>query len=169
MATKNGVLRLLDEVGNREAERYDNFCDLLLQSQTTRSFPLDMAVAPDGSAPVTQGGIVDQSGIGSGGAGTPHSDAIVRIAPDGRALEIVAEKTRETHLAVHPQTGMITATDQQEHFVPTSPCYLVRPGDSFGFGEAKPSHLTPPLVWIPHPEDNSSASQVWVHGKGKGA
>jgi hypothetical protein len=169
VATKNGVLRLLDEDGNGEAERYDNFCDLLLQSQTTRSFPMDMAVAPDGSTLVTQGGITDQSGIGSGGTGTPHTGSIVRIAPDGRSLEVVGEKTREAYLAVHPQTGMITATDQQGHFVPTSPCYLVRPGDSFGFGEEKPSHLTPPLVWIPHPEDNSSASQVWVHGKGMGA
>jgi cytochrome c2 len=168
VATKNGVLRVVDEDGNGEADRYDNFCDLLLQSQTTRSFPLDMAIAPDGSTLVTQGGIVDQSGIGSGGSGTPHTGAIVRIAPDGRAVEVIAEKTREAYVAVHPETGLITATDQQGHFVPTSPCYLVKPGDSFGFGEEKPKHLTPPLVWIPHPEDNSSASQVWVDGKGMG-
>ena len=49
--------------GDGEADWFENFSDAMLQSQTTRSFPLDMALGPDGSTYVTQGGIVTRSGM----------------------------------------------------------------------------------------------------------
>src|SRR5690606_29812766 len=58
VATKNGVVRLYDKTGDSEADWFENFNDHMLQSQTTRSFPLDMAVGPHGWTYVTQGGIV---------------------------------------------------------------------------------------------------------------
>ena len=168
VGTKNGVVRLHDRDGNGEADWFENFNDQIIQSQTTRSFPLDMAVAPDGSTFVTQGGIVTQSGIAAGGTGTSHAGAVLRIAPDGRQAEVFAEKAREPFLTVHPQTGMVTGTDQQGHYIPTSAVYLIRRGASFGFLEENPTRLTPPLVWIPHEYDSSSSSQVWLAGEHMG-
>lgn len=159
IATKNGLVRLHDRDRNGEADWYENFSDAMRQSQSTRSFPLDMDLGPDGSTYVTAGGIA------LGGAGTPFSGGIARIAPDGRTAELIATAAREPYVTVHPRTGLITGTDQQGHFVPSSVCYLIRPGDDFGFGKEKPAKLTPPLVWIPHTEDNSSASQVWLTGE----
>jgi len=168
VATKNGLIRLHDRDGNGEADWYENFNDQLLQSQTTRSFPLDMALGPDGSTYLTQGGIVDRGGIGSGGAGTPHTGAIVKISSDGKMLTTFASGAREPFVAVHPRTGSVTATDQQGHFIPSSVVYQVHEGDFFGFPEPKPITLTPPLVWIPHELDTSSSSQLWIEGKGMG-
>lgn len=160
--SKNGVVRLRDTDGNGEADLIENFNDQVIQSQTTRSFPLDMSIGPDGSTYVSQGGIVNSSGIKSGGAGTPHAGAIVKISPDGRTSSVFARAAREPYLAVHPRTGTVTGTDQQGHFVPASVCYLIREGDTFGFPEDNPDKITPPLVWIPHAQDTSSASQVWT-------
>lgn len=168
VATKNGVVRLHDRDGDGEADWYENFSDQYIQSQTTRSFPLDMALGRDGSTYVTQGGIVDRSGLKSGGEGTPHSGSFVKISADGAEAEVFASAAREPFLTVHPETDIITATDQQGHYVPSSVVYLVRKGDNFGFPVAQPAKLTPPLVWIPHELDISSSSQVWVHGAGMG-
>lgn len=169
VATKHGIVRLHDRDRNGEADWYENFSDQLLQSQTTRSFPLDMAIAPDGSTYVTQGGIVNLGTSNWGGTGTAHSGGIVRIAPDGRTAELVGRAAREPFVAVHPKSGVVTATDQQGNYIPSSVSYLVRPGASFGYLEDKPDKLTPPLVWIPHDQDTSSTSEAWMMGEGMGA
>ncbi|MEO7412226.1 MAG: DUF6797 domain-containing protein [Opitutaceae bacterium] len=168
VATKNGVVRLHDRDRNGEADWVENFNDQMLQSQSTRSFPLDMAMGPDGSTYVSQGGIVSQSGLVSGGEGTRHTGAIMRIAPDGKSSEMFASGAREPFLSVHPKTGVVTATDQQGHFIPSSVSYLVRRGDDFGFLQDKPAKLALPLVWIPHEQDSSSTSEAWMTGKGMG-
>jgi cytochrome c2 len=158
--TRNGLIRLTDRDGNGEADWYANFSDAWVQSSSNRAFPLDMAVGPDGSTYISQGGI---------GKGTPFAGAISRISPDGEKAEILSTRAREPYLALHPETGLLTSTDQQGNFIPSSVCYMVRPGANFGYGEDKPDRLTPPLVWIPHHEDNSSASQVWLAGRDFGA
>ncbi|HTO05101.1 MAG TPA: DUF6797 domain-containing protein, partial [Opitutus sp.] len=168
VATKNGVVRIHDRDRNGEADWYENFNDQLIQSQNTRSFALDMAMAPDGSTFITQGGIVDQSGIKSGGTGTVHSGGFLKISPDGRSSTLFAKLAREPFVTVHQKTGIVTGTDQQGHYVPASATYLIREDDSFGFLEAEPAKLTPPLAWIPHDQDTSSSSQVWTSGGGLG-
>lgn len=168
VATKNGVIRLHDRDHNGEADWFENFNDQLLQSQTTRSFPLDMAIAPDGSTYVTQGGIVNLGTSDVGGTGTAHSGAIFKIAPDGRSSELFARAAREPFVAVHPKTGVVTATDQQGNYIPASVSYLVRRGDSYGYFEDHPAKLSPPLVWIPHEQDTSSTSEAWMVGRAMG-
>jgi mono/diheme cytochrome c family protein len=166
VATKNGVVKLYDRDGNGEADWFENFNDQMLQSQTTRSFPLDMAIGPDGSTYVTQGGIANRSGMASGGEGNSQTGAIFKISPDGRSSSVVATGAREPFVTVHPKTGVITATDQQGHYIPSSVTYLIRQGDDYGFLQDKPVKLTPPLVWIPHEEDSSSTAEVWMMGAG---
>ncbi|WP_050030423.1 DUF6797 domain-containing protein [Verrucomicrobium sp. BvORR034] len=158
VATKNGLVRLRDRDHNGEADWYENFSDAMRQSQSTRAFPLDMDIGPDGSTYVSQGGIP------MGGGGTSYLGSVARITPDGRSAEIISTGAREPYVTVHPQTGLITGTDQQGAFIPSSVSYLIRPGDHFGFNQEKPAKLTPPLLWIPHTEDNSCASQVWITG-----
>lgn len=168
VATKNGVVRLHDRDGNGEADWFENFNDQMIQSQTTRSFPLDMGIGPDGATFVSQGGIVTRSGLVSGGEGTAHTGAIFRISPDGRSSEAFATGAREPFLTVHPKTGVVTATDQQGNYIPSSVSYLVRRGDNFGFLQDKPEKLAPPLAWIPYEQDNSASSEAWMLGAGMG-
>jgi mono/diheme cytochrome c family protein len=169
VATKNGLVRLYDRDGDGEADWLENFSDAMIQSQTTRSFPLDMAMGPDGSTYVTQGGIVSRSGMPAGGEGTAHTGAIVKISPDGRTAQALGSNAREPYVTVHPTTGLVTATDQQGHYIPSSVCYVVRPGAEFGYPQDKPAKLTPPLVWVPYDQDTSSASELWMVGQGMGA
>ena len=169
VATKNGVVRLHDRDGDGEADWFENFNDQMLQSQTTRSFPLDMAVGPDGSTYVTQGGIVVGSGMNAGGEGTAHTGGFFKISPDGRTSELFAGGAREPYVTVHPKTGLVTGTDQQGHWIVTSPSYLVRKGDNFGYMQPTLTKPTPALAWIPHEQDTSSASEVWLVGNGMGA
>jgi cytochrome c2 len=157
--TRNGLVRLHDTDGNGEADWYENFSDAWVQSSSSRAFPLDMAVAPDGTTFVSQGGI---------GMGTPFAGAITQISADGRQSQIISRRAREPYLTLNPDSGLLTSTDQQGNFIPSSVCYLVKPGADFGFGDPHPAQLTPPLVWIPHHEDNSSASQLWVRGREMG-
>ena len=119
IATKNGLVRLHDRDGNGEADWYENFSDAMRQSQSTRSFPLDMDPGPDGSTYVSAGGIA------LGGNGTPFGGGIARVSPDGRTVELIATAAREPYVTVHPRTGMITGTDQQGQFIPSSVCYLI--------------------------------------------
>ncbi|WP_038158557.1 DUF6797 domain-containing protein [Verrucomicrobium sp. BvORR106] len=158
VATKNGLVRLRDRDHNGEADWYENFSDAMRQSQSSRSFPLDMDLGPDGATYISQGGIP------MGGGGTSFLGSVARISPDGRTADIISTGAREPYVTVHPQTGLITGTDQQGTFIPSSVSYLIRPADHFGFNEEKPAKLTSPLVWIPHTEDNSCASQVWLTG-----
>lgn len=168
VATKNGLVRLYDRDGDGEADWFENFSDAMIQSQTTRSFPLDMAMGPDGSTYVTQGGIVSRSGMPAGGEGTEHTGAIVKITPDGRTAQAVGSNAREPYVTVHPTTGLVTATDQQGHYIPSSVCYVVRPGADFGYPEKEPAKLTPPLAWVPYDQDTSSSSELWMVGEGMG-
>ena len=158
VATKNGLVRLYDRDGDGEADWYENFSDAMCQSQSTRSFPLDMDIGPDGATYVSAGGIA------LGGGGTPFGGGVARVSSDGRTAELVSQGGREPYVTVHPTTGFITGTDQQGNYIPSSVCYSIRPGDHFGFGVEQPPKLTPPLAWIPHTEDNSSASHVWLTG-----
>lgn len=151
--SRNGLVRLYDRKGTGEADWYENFSDAWTQSAGSRAFALDMAVDKDGSTVVSQGGIART---------TPFAGGITRISADGRRAKILSVGAREPYVTVHPKHGWITSTDQQGNFIPSSVCYLVREGDNFGFGEEHPPKLTPPLVWIPHTLDNSSASQVWL-------
>jgi mono/diheme cytochrome c family protein len=165
VATKNGVVRVYDRDGDGEADWIENFNDQMIQSQTTRSFPLDMGVAPDGYTYVSQGGIVTRSGLVSGGEGTRDTGGILRISPDGRSSELFAHSAREPFVAVNPKTGLVTASDQQGNYIPSSVSYLVRRGDNFGFLQLNPDKLAPPLAWIPHELDTSSSSEAWIFGK----
>jgi len=168
VATKNGLVRLHDRDGNGEADWFENFNDHLIQSRSTRAFALDLDRGPDGSFYLTQGGITTPSGIPSGGTGTAHTGAILRIAADGRTSQRFAAKAREPFVTVHPVTGEVTATDQQGHYTPSSVVYHVREGYEFGFPDKDPVRIDPPLTWIPHEQDPSSASQEWLMGDGMG-
>jgi cytochrome c2 len=65
---------------------------------------------------------------------------------------------------------MITASDQQGHYVPATPLHHIADGRFYGFmsllrpHEAYPAPIADPMTWIPHPVNASGASQVWLAG-----
>lgn len=165
---RNGIVRLVDTDGNGEADWYENFCNAFAQSAESRNYPMDMIAAKEGGVYLALGGQV-ASTIGK------HNGVVLKVAPDGRTYEVVASGLRQPYLGYDPQTGLLTATDQQGNWKPATPVYRIERGRYFGFQPEKlgpkpahPAPIAPAEVWIPHFINQSAASQVWIKQSGGG-
>ncbi len=169
---RDGIVRLHDRNGDGEADFYENFCNLAVQTNESREFPLDMVARPEGGFYLAKGAASDagprtsprvMSGFRAGGV---HSGTVLEVSPDGRRVRIFADGFREPYIGIHPETGWLTASDQQGHFVPSTPIYAVRDGGFYGVPATAhrpgPPPEEPPLTWIPHRVDRSGAGQVWA-------
>jgi mono/diheme cytochrome c family protein len=64
----------------------------------------------------------------------------------------------------------VTASDQQGHYIPTTPLHIVGDNQFYGFlsdklpREVYPGPVADPLMWIPHATNASAMSQVWMFG-----
>ncbi|MGC4015953.1 MAG: hypothetical protein QM755_15720 [Luteolibacter sp.] len=161
--TRTGIIRLRDENGDGEIDSYENFCNLMVQTSSARGYPLDMKVGPGGETYFAIGGIVtNEKAITQDAATVPHSGAVVRVSADGKKLEIVGKHAREPFFDIDPVTGHIAMSDQQGNFIPASGIFPVVEGSYYGYGDKKNEGLTPPVAWIPHEDDTSSASPLWI-------
>ena len=169
---RDQITRFHDLNDDGEADFYENFSNLAVQTVESREFPLAMIKKPGGGFYLSKGAATEagpktspaiMTGFRAGGV---HSGSILEVAPDGRHVRVFASGFRQPYLGVHPETGLVTASDQQGHFVPSTPVYLVRDGGFYGVPatahETQSFAITPPLTWIPHQIDQSGADQVWA-------
>ena len=160
---KNGLQRLVDTNGDGEIDFYHNFCSDFGQTAETREYPNDFVVKPDGGFYLAKGGqVATRLGKDNG--------AVIEVSADGQMTKIYARGLRQPFLGIHPQSGMLTASDQQGHFIPSTPVHWIREGGYYGFDQsiADPENappITPPLTWIPHEVCQSGAGHVWMHEK----
>lgn len=168
---REGITRLYDLNGDGEADFYENFSSGGVQTIESREYPMGMAPSPDGGFFLAKGGALSNGpqtseaimpGFRSGGI---HSGTVLKVSADGQ-VSTYATGLREPFLGVHLRTGVVTASDQQGNFVPSTPIYVIREGDYFGVPAtahgASLEEITPPLTWIPHEVDQSGAGQVWI-------
>jgi mono/diheme cytochrome c family protein len=175
---RQGIVRLVDVNGDGEADRYENFSNLLIQSGESREYPLGLGAKPGGGFYVSIGGALDNGPKTSPQvmpgfrAGSPHSGTVQEVSADGRSIRTYARGLREPNIGVHPRTGQIASSDQQGNFVPSTPVYLLREGGYYNVPPtahgADTSTGLPPLVWIPHEVDASGAGEVWITGNRMG-
>ena len=175
---RQGIVRLHDVNGDGEADRYENFSNLVIQSGESREYPLGFGAKPGGGFYLSIGGALDNGPKTSPQimpgfrAGSIHSGTVQEISADGRAIRTFATGLREPNIGVHPRTGLIASSDQQGNFVPSTPVLLLRDGGYYGVPptahRADTSTAVPPLVWIPHEVDASGAGEVWVTGNRMG-
>ncbi len=151
----------------------------MAQSIETREWASDFVAKPDGGFYVAKGAALDmgphalteavERGIR---AGSQHSGVVLEISQDGRSAEIFASGFRGPYLGIHPETGFLTASDQEGHHVPSSPILAVNEGDYYGVPATahreQIPEITPPLLWIPHNVDRSGMSQAWITGNQMG-
>ena len=63
---------------------------------------------------------------------------------------------RQPYVGVHPKTGLVTASDQEGNYVPTTPLHIIRDHKFYGHlaaiqpHEQYPETIAEPLTWIPH-------------------
>lgn len=175
---RNGIVHLKDLNNDGVADYYENFSNAMAQSAESREWAADLVTAPDGSFYVAKGGSLSNGPgmtkvTGKGfREGSDQNGAILRISKDGRQTEMVASGLRGPYLGMHPTKGILTASDQQGNFVPSTPIFVIHNGDYFGVEPTvhrkdNPA-VTPPLTWIPHSVDRSAISQAWITGNKMG-
>ena len=157
---RNGIWRLLDTTGDGLVDEHEMFCNRFGQTAETREYANSMKLAPDGSFVISKGG---QQGATLG----KDSGKILRVSPDGRTVETLSWGFRQPFVGVHPETGLITASDQQGNYVPATPIYVIRENQYHGFipsilPDNDPAPIADPLTWIPHPVNPSAITQVWA-------
>ena len=175
---RQGIVRLHDVNGDGEADWYENFSNLVIQSGESREYPLGFGAKPGGGFYLSIGGALDNGPRTSPQimpgfrAGSIHSGTVQEVSADGRSIRTVASGLREPNIGVHPRTGAIASSDQQGNFVPATPVYLIRDGGYYNVPPtahgADTSAGLPPAVWIPHEVDASGAGEVWVTGNRMG-
>ena len=158
---RSGIWKLVDTNNDRECDRYEMFCNLFAQTAETREFPNSMKLGPDGSLYISKGG---QEGTTFG----KHNGTVIKVAPDGKKFEVIGYGLRQPFIGVHPKTGLVTASDQQGNYVPSTPIQIIEKNQFYGHvptiapKEVYPAPITEPLTWIPHPVNPSGATQVWL-------
>jgi hypothetical protein len=161
---RNGLWRIHDRDGNGEADYHELFCSQIDQTAETREFASALEVMKDGSFLVCKPG---QTGSTIGRS----SGAILRISVDGKQVTRLAQGFRQPYLGYDPDTDQIVATDQQGHYVPSTPVTFVKKGSFYGHpnGDADKDRLvSPPLAWIPHQECGSAAALLWMRNSKMG-
>ena len=95
---------------------------------------------------------------------------MLKVAPDGQSFEVIGHGLRQPFIGVHPKTGLVTASDQQGHYVPSTPLQIIAKNQFYGHlptiapKEQYPEPIAEPLAWIPHPVNPSGATQAWLIG-----
>ena len=114
-----------------ETDEYALFTNAFAQSAETRDYPLSLLVRPDVSFLVAKGG--------QGALRSIDSGRVLHVSADGQRVEPFAYGLRNGILGANPRTGLVTSTDQQGNWVPTSPVFKVSRGAYFGYEPGKPT------------------------------
>ena len=158
---KNGIWRLRDLDGNDEADVHELFSNAFAQTADMREFPATIRLAPGGEFVIAKGGQQADT-LGK------HNGSVLKISADGRALSVLGYGFRQPNIGVNLRTGLVTASDQQGHYIPSTPLHIVQGGQYYGFlepflpKEQYPAAIADPLVWLPHAVNASGLSQVWL-------
>ena len=160
---RNGIWRLRDTDGDGEADVHELFSNAFAQTADMREFPSTIRPAPNGEFVIAKGG-QEATTIGK------HNGSVLRISADGRTGTVLGYGFRQPNLSVNPRTGLVIASDQQGHYIPTTPLHVVRDRQFYGFlsdklpREVYPAPIAEPITWIPHATNASALSQVWLYG-----
>ncbi len=160
---RNGIWRLRDTNGDGEADVHELFSNAFAQTADMREFPNTIRLAPDGEFVIAKG---NQQAVTIG----KHNGHVLRVSADGRRATSLGYGFRQPNIGVNIRTGLVTASDQQGHYIPTTPLHIVRDRQFYGFlsdkepREQYPAPIADPLTWIPHATNASAMSQVWLFG-----
>jgi mono/diheme cytochrome c family protein len=158
---RNGIWHLRDTNGDGEADVHELYANCFAQTADMREFPSTLRLAPKGEFVIAKGG-QEATTLGK------HNGSILRISADGRSSTVLGYGFRQPNLAVNIRTGLVTASDQEGQYIPSTPLHIVRDHQFYGFlgdkypREKYPAPIADPLTWMPHSINASALSQVWL-------
>ena len=166
---KNGIWRLRDTNGTGEADTHELFSNAFAQTADMREFPSTLRLAPRGEFIIAKGG-QQKTTLGK------HNGSVLRVSADGRKSTVLGYGFRQPSIGVNIRTGLVTSSDQEGQYIPSTPLHIVRDNQFYGFlseglheQEKYPAPIAEPLTWIPHAVNASAISQVWLFGAKMGA
>jgi hypothetical protein len=160
---RNGIWRLRDTDGDGEADLHELFSNAFAQTADLREFPSQIRLGPGGEFVIAKGG-QQATTLGK------HNGSVLRISADGKRATVLGWGFRQPNLGVNPRTGLVTASDQQGQYIPSTPLHIVRDRQFYGYlasfepREKYPAPIAEPLTWLPHPINASGLSQAWLYG-----
>ncbi len=160
---RDQITVLHDRDGNGEADYYENLCNLLEVPGADHAYAMNLECDSAGNFYFVK----------SGDRSTAHGGALLKVAPDGSRIDVVATGYRHTNgLGIGPG-DVITTADNEGNWVPVTRLDIARPGGFYGFQPAQRDpevepRYEPPLMWMPRDLDNSAGSQAWVPEKSWG-
>lgn len=161
---RDQITELLDRNNDGYPDLFRNASDRFLQTLHTRDYATSLALLPDGSFVVAKGGIFNRRDRGDS-ENAVHRGALIRLSADGRNSTVLADGLRLPFVGSRSD-GTIFASDQQGHYVPSTPLYRITLGDHktipyYGFtptDHRKIKTPTRPLLYYPYQRNRSGAS-----------
>ncbi len=160
---RNGIWKLRDTNNDGEADMHELFSNCFAQTADMREFPSTLRLAPKGEFIIAKGG-QEATTIGK------HNGSVLRISADGKKAEVLGYGFRQPSIGVNIRTGLVTSSDQEGQYIPSTPLHIVRDHQFYGFLSDKlpvekyPAPIAEPLTWMPHAVNSSAMSQVWLFG-----
>ncbi|MBT5813358.1 MAG: c-type cytochrome [Opitutales bacterium] len=161
---RNGIWLLRDTNGNGEADIHELFSNAFAQTADMREFPSTIRLAPNGEFVIAKGG-QQATTLGK------HNGSVLRISADGRRSTVLGSGFRQPSIGVNPRTGLVTSSDQEGQYIPSTPLHIAQDGQFYGYlseglheQENYPAPIAEPITWIPHSVNASAMSQIWTYG-----
>lgn len=162
---RDQITELIDQNGDGHIDIFRNASDNFVQTAHTRDYSTSLALGEDGSFYLAKGGILMGKNRGLESEQSPHRGAIVKISPDGKDVRVVADGLRLPYVGVR-SNGDVFASDQQGHYVPSTPIYRIQPDSKpVFFGHEPTNHrdskkVEEPLIYFPYQRNRSGAAFV---------
>jgi cytochrome c2 len=158
---RNGIWKLVDTNKDGEADVHELFSNAFAQTADMREFPSTLRLAPGGEFVIAKGG-QEATTIGK------HNGSVLRVSADGKKSTVLGYGFRQPSIGVNIRTGLVTSSDQEGQYIPSTPLHIVKDHQFYGFlsdklpKEKYPAPIAEPLTWMPHAVNSSAMSQVWL-------
>ncbi|MDP0489487.1 MAG: c-type cytochrome [Verrucomicrobiota bacterium JB023] len=155
---RDQITELRDDNGDGHYDSFWNTSDLFLQTLMTRDYAMSFERGEDGAFYVAKGGLNNLKS-GHNSEMSRHRGTILRIDPQADTAEVLADGLRLPYVGLDG-AGAVYASDQQGHFIPSTPIHLISGSPYLGFEQTNfRARETPatPLVWFPYQANRSAA------------
>ncbi len=161
VACRDQINRLHDLNGDGEADFYENFNNDTVVTPNYHEFCLDLQTDSKGNFYYAKGCPWPPN------AESPHQGTMLKVSKDGSRLDVFATGLRAPNGMTIGPGDVITISDNQGHWMPSSKLNLVKQGGYYGMAPTAqrtpvPGDYDQPICWLPQSMDNSSGGQVFV-------
>jgi len=173
---RDQITRYHDLNKDGEADYYENFNNQIMSTRGFHEFVFDLQTDKKGNFYFAKANPVNSGGNGFGnqkasqgnGSVCSHSGCLFKVSKDGKKFETIASGFRAPNGIGVRADGLVTTSDNEGTWVPTTPLnWVSAPGQFCGVINELTTKETadafvPPLCWLAKSYDNSGGGQIWV-------